>query len=178
MQLDSIPAFNHGADRGTVNVVVETPKGSRHKYKYQPTLQAMTLDKVLPQGHVFPFDFGFIPETLCEDGDPLDVLVLLDDAVFPGCVVKCRLVGAIEATQTVDRRTFRNDRLVATPVRSVDFAEVRQLRDLNPGLRGQIRQFFVSYNAAQGRRFRPLREVGAEAARKLLEAAIRTKAGS
>jgi inorganic pyrophosphatase len=170
MNVDLIPAANK-AD-GTVNVVVETPKGSRHKYKHLPELDVMTLDKVLPQGHVFPFDFGFIPGTKCEDGDPLDVLVLLDDAVFPGCVVKCRLIGAIEAMQTVGRKTFRNDRLVATPLRSIDFAKVRQLRELNPALRKQIKLFFVSYNIAQGRRFKPLREVGPEAARKLLDAAI------
>jgi inorganic pyrophosphatase len=158
---------------GAVNLVVETPKGSRHKYKYQPSFGAVALDKVLPLGHVFPFDFGFFPGTVAADGDPLDVLILLDDPIFPGCVIKCRLIGAIEALQTVERKTMRNDRLVAIPVRSIDFGDVRDISDLHPPLLHQIKQFFISYNHAQGRRFRPLRDVGSKAALRLLRAAMK-----
>lgn len=162
-------------DDGAVNVIVETPKGSRHKYKYDPSYAAVTLDKVLPQGHVFPFDFGFFPGTRAADGDPLDVLILLDDPIFPGCVIKCRLIGAIEARQTVDRKTLRNDRLVAIPLRSVDFGDVQQLSDLHRPLLDQIKQFFISYNLAQGRRFEPLRDVGPKTALRLLHEAMNPK---
>src|SRR4051794_16686563 len=102
------------ADEGGVNVVIETPKGSRNKFAYDPASRLFELKKVLPRGIAFPFDFGFIPSTLAEDGDPLDVLVLMDEPAFPGCKVRCRLVGVIEAEQTEKgKKTLRNDRLIA-----------------------------------------------------------------
>jgi inorganic pyrophosphatase len=159
---------------GTVNAVIETPKGSRHKYKYRPDFQAIALDKAMPVGFVFPFDFGFIPRTRAEDGDPLDLLLLLDGAVFPGCVVPCRLVGAIEAEQTIEGRTLRNDRLIATALRSIDYSGLNELPELNPFLLQQLEQFFITYLQAQGRRFRPLRRVGSEAAHDLLRDAFQT----
>ena len=86
--------------REAYNVVIETPRGSRNKYRYDDDLGLFMLGGVLPAGAVFPFDFGFIPSTCGEDGDPLDVLVLLDDYAFAGCLVPSRLVGVIEASQT------------------------------------------------------------------------------
>jgi inorganic pyrophosphatase len=81
-------------------VVIETPKGSPNKLVFEPRRGAFVLKGVLPAGAVFPFDFGFVPSTRAEDGDPLDVLVLMDAAVFPGCIVPSRLIGVIEAEQT------------------------------------------------------------------------------
>ncbi len=110
--LDRIDAID--SETGCVNVVIETPKGSRNKYAYDGELAVFTLGGVLPAGAVFPFDFGFVPSTLGEDGDPLDVLLLLDESVPPGCLVKARLIGAIEAKQTEpDGKQMRNDRLLA-----------------------------------------------------------------
>jgi hypothetical protein len=77
-----------------LRVVIETPRGSRSKYSYDPDCDCMQLSTVLPEGMVFPYDFGFIPSTIGEDGDPLDVLVLMEASVVPGCVVRARLVGA------------------------------------------------------------------------------------
>jgi inorganic pyrophosphatase len=81
-------------DEHAVRVVIETPKGCRNKFKYDPKLKRFRLDKVLPAGSSFPYDFGYVPGTLAEDGDPLDVLLLMDESPFPGCVVPGRLAGA------------------------------------------------------------------------------------
>ena len=87
------------AETGDYNAIVETPKGHRNKYKYQERLDGFVLHGVLTPGAVFPFDFGFLPGTVGGDGDPLDILVLLDEPVYPGCVVPVRLIGVIEAEQ-------------------------------------------------------------------------------
>jgi inorganic pyrophosphatase len=96
-----------------VQVIIETPKGSRNKYAWDPEQQVFALKKVLPEGMVFPHDFGFIPSTEGDDGDPIDVLVLMDQPVFTGCLVKARLVGVIEGKQTEEGKSERNDRLLA-----------------------------------------------------------------
>jgi inorganic pyrophosphatase len=72
------------AKTGTLRVVIETPKGSRNKYNYDPDCDCMELGTVLPEGMLFPYDFGFVPSTLGDDGDPLDILVLMDPPVVPG----------------------------------------------------------------------------------------------
>ena len=84
---------------GLVVVVIETPSGSGNKLKFDPDLGVYRLDRTLPSGMTFPFDFGFIPRTMAEDGDPLDAIVLLDAPAFPGCVVETRLIGILEAEQ-------------------------------------------------------------------------------
>ena len=90
-----LPSFDK--ESGDLNVVSETPKGCRNKYAFEPDLGLFVLKKVLPAGSVFPFDFGFVPSTKGEDGDPLDILVLMDEPAFCGCLVPSRLVGLIEA---------------------------------------------------------------------------------
>ena len=89
-------------ETGDVNVVIDRPQGSREKFKYDEKLGLFKLSKVLPAGEAFPYDFGYIPGTQGEDGDPLDALVLLDEPVFVGCLLVARLVGVIEAEQTED----------------------------------------------------------------------------
>jgi inorganic pyrophosphatase len=100
-------------DKQLFKVVVETPKGSRNKYAFDPDNRVFELKKVLPAGMAFPYDFGFLPSTKGGDGDPLDVLVLMDEPAFPGCVLKCRVIGVIEGEQGNKKRKERNDRLVA-----------------------------------------------------------------
>src|SRR5437868_10101422 len=82
-----------------VRVIVETPKGSRNKYAFDPEHKVFTLKKVLPAGMSFPYDFGFVPQTESGDGDPLDVIVLMEEPAFPGCMIRCRLIGVIEGEQ-------------------------------------------------------------------------------
>jgi hypothetical protein len=105
---------------GAVVAVVETPRASRNKFNYDPEIGAFRLKRVLPLGSTFPYDFGFIPSTRAEDGDPLDVLLLVDEPAPVGCVVHVRLLGVIEAEQReLDGRRVRNDRLIAagaTPI--------------------------------------------------------------
>jgi inorganic pyrophosphatase len=96
-----------------IQVIVGTPRGSRNQYKYDKQTRQLNLSKVMPEGMIFPYDFGFIPETEGEDGDPLDVLVLIDEPTFPGCQVECRLIGVIEAEQEQSGKKIRNDRLIA-----------------------------------------------------------------
>ena len=85
-----------------LDVIIETPKGSRNKFKYDSTSRMFKLSKVLPEGMMFPYDFGFVPSSTGGDGDPLDVLVLMDEPTFPGCLLECRLIGVIEAEQVQD----------------------------------------------------------------------------
>ena len=100
-------------DRKTIQVVIETPKGSRNKYAFDPEQKVFELKKVLPAGMAFPYDFGFIHSTTAEDGDPVDVLVLMDEPAFPGCLLKCRLIGIIEGEQGEKKEKERNDRVAA-----------------------------------------------------------------
>jgi len=104
---------------------------------------------------VFPFDFGFIPSTLGDDGDPLDVLVLMDAPAFAGCVVRSRVIGAIEARQTERGQTLRNDRLLAVATKSMTHRSLQDIADVNADLLAQIEHFFTSYNAVKGKRFEP-----------------------
>ena len=130
----------------SVQVVVETPRGSRNKYKFDERTERMKLSKVMPEGMVFPYDFGFFPETRGEDGDPLDVLILCDEPTFPGCQIDSRLVGAILANQrSAGQKEMRNDRIIAVAEASVLYASVQDLSDLEPMVLKQIEEFFVNY---------------------------------
>ena len=157
-------------ETGDLLVVIETPKGSRNKYSYDPECDCMRLSTVLPEGMVFPYDFGFIPSTLGQDGDPLDVLVLMETSVMPGCVVRTKLVGVIEATQKEKGEDWvRNDRLVAIATHAQTHFTAKNLADLRPHLVEEIKEFFVDYNKLRGRKFRPGKTVGPEKAEKLIK---------
>ena len=169
--LNELDAFHEDDE---LNVVIETPKGSRNKYNYDEKLRLFKLGGVLTSGAVFPFDFGFVPSTLGGDGDPLDVLVLMDEPAFAGCLVRVRPVGVIEAEQTErDGETERNDRLVAVAAKSRLHGNVRTLEDLGSGLPEEIEHFFVSYNQAKGKEFKSLGRFGPGRALKLVEEGVR-----
>ena len=160
-------------DDGNVNVVVETPRGSVHKLAFDDERGVFVLKKALPAGMTFPFDFGFVPQTKAGDGDPLDVLVLLDGATPPGVLVASRLVGVIEAEQRGEGKApVRNDRLIAVGVLSRLFGRVRTLDQLPRELVDDLERFFVGYATALGKDFRPLGRAGAERANALLDEAI------
>ncbi len=154
---------------GYLNVVIETPKGSRNKYAFDFDLKGYKLKTVLPHGAVFPFDFGSIPGTLAEDGDPLDVLLLMDEPAFAGCFLQARLIGVIEAEQTEKGKTERNDRLIAVAAESHTNASTKSLLELEPALVDEIEHFFVSYNDARGKKFKPIGRKGPAAARRLID---------
>ena len=160
--------MRHG---GLVVAVIETPSQSGNKLKFDEDLGVYRLDRVLPAGMTFPFDFGFIPQTLAEDGDPLDVIVLLDSPAQTGCVVLARLIGVIEAEQQERgaRSWQRNDRLVAVVGGPKGHATLRSLDDVDPFRLQAIESFFANFHELDGERVRVIARRGIAAA----EAAIR-----
>jgi inorganic pyrophosphatase len=164
------PAFDEG---DTLNAIIDTPRGSRNKYKYDEKKKVYKLTGVLPAGASFPYDFGFLPSTRGEDGDPLDVLILMDEPTFTGCFVPARLIGVIEASQTEKGKTERNDRLLAVSTESRNHKDLRHVNDLNANLRHEIEHFFVSYNAVKDKQFEVIGSNGPERARELVQEGIR-----
>lgn len=159
---------------GRVTAVVETTKGSRTKLDYDAKHQCFVVSKVLPEGMSFPFDFGFIPSTTGGDGDPLDVILLLDESVPTGTVVPARLIGVIEAKQTSeDGRQEENDRLLAVGESSVLYANVKKLSDLPEAVTDQIEQFFAAYNRIEGKKFVAKDHHGPSRARECVQAGKR-----
>jgi inorganic pyrophosphatase len=169
--LTELPARDR--ETGLVHVLVDTPKGSPTKFKVDLEKGCYTIAHVLPPGAVFPFDFGSIPRTAAEDGDPMDVLVLMEWPSFPGCLVPVRLIGALEAEQTQEGQTNRNDRLIGVAAESREYGDVKNLSALPGKLLSELEHFFVSYNEERGRRFRVLRRSGRRRAVKLLESGER-----
>ena len=155
-----------------LHVIIDTPKGSRNKFKYSPEHELFMLGGVLPAGAVFPYDFGYLPSTEGGDGDPLDVLVLMDEPAFAGCLVPSRLIGVIEADQTEDGETTRNDRLIAVAANARDHAHIHSLDQINEHLVSEIEHFFVSYNASKGKQFAPRGRFGPERARSVVDAGM------
>jgi len=143
-------------DEKLIQIVIETPKGSRNKYVYDPENEYFELKKTLPFGTVFPFDFGFVPGTLAEDGDPLDVLVLMDYPTFPGCVLKCRCLGVILAEQTEKRKKYRNDRILCVSEESLLYSHFKTIKDLPPDMLNEIIEFFTHYNEMAEKKFKLL----------------------
>jgi inorganic pyrophosphatase len=130
-------------------------------------------DKALPIGQSFPFDFGFLPSTIGEDGDPLDALILTDEPTFVGCLVPAKLLGVIEAEQTQDGETQRNDRFIAVPIEAKSQKPVPQSVDaLKPKLVEKIGKFFIAYNPLQGKQFKVLRSAGPGRAMELIKEGI------
>lgn len=153
----------------TITAVVETPKGSAQKYDFDPENKWFKLKKIMPAGMVFPYDFGFIPDTLGEDGDPLDIIVISELKSFPGCVMDCRVIGGIIANQTENGKTVRNDRFLAIPEASEMFKEIKSIKDLPKDITKQLTTFFINYNELAGKKFEPLGEVNETEALKLIK---------
>jgi inorganic pyrophosphatase len=143
-------------DKEIIQVIIETPKGSRNKYAYDQDDRVFGLKKVLPAGMTFPYDFGFVPSTLADDGDPVDVLVLMDEPAFPGCLLKCRVVGIIQGEQGDKKTTERNDRIVAIEQDNHSFASIKHVHDLGKTFARELEEFFVNYHALSGEKYRIL----------------------
>jgi inorganic pyrophosphatase len=167
-----LPAFKKD-DPNIVYAVIETPGGSRNKFKFDEEIGFFSLSGVLPQGMMFPHAFGFVPSTKADDGDPEDILIIMDEPTFCGCVVPCRLIGVIEAQQTEDGNTERNDRLIAIAANSRDYSNVKNLGDLNDNMMKEIEQFFINYNRERGKQFKVLAKRGPNRAMKLLKKSLK-----
>jgi inorganic pyrophosphatase len=152
-----------------VTAMIESPKGSSQKFDYDPEEKRFRLSKFLPAGLVFPFDFGMIPGTKGEDGDPLDIIVISEGSTFPGCLVDCRIIGALQAEQTErNGETLRNDRFIGIPGVSELFSGIRTLEELPQAIVDQLEAFFKNYNEQAGKEFSVTARLSAKQATKLL----------
>lgn len=169
--LKSVPAR---AEDGTVNVFVETPTGSRHKYDLdQHGLFRIGIE--LPQGTSFPFSFGFVPNTRAEDGDALDVILLTDGVVPAGALIMARLIGVLKMENDEDGQMVRNDRVVAVAAMSRIFQNIKTLEDTRDGFAWDIENFFESYNRMIGRPFKIVGRGDQSDAMAMLEASEETE---
>ena len=152
-----------------ITAIIETPRGSTEKYDYDEKSGFFKLKKILPSGMMFPYDFGFIPGTKGEDGDPLDIIIISEFHSFPGCMMDCRLIGVLKAVQTEKKKKIRNDRFIAIPVQSTTFKKIETANDLSHNKVEELEQFFINYNKAEGKTFKPLNMLSAKEAIKLLK---------
>jgi inorganic pyrophosphatase len=165
LQLDS--------KKSTCRAIIETPKGSRNKFDYDPDSGLFMLGGLLPEGMMFPFDFGFFPSTLGEDGDPLDVLVLMDAPAHVGCLIEIRVIGIITAEQTEDGKTESNDRILGVAVHSYDHEDLDSINDVSKTLLDQLEEFFISYNKQRGKKFKVTGTAGPKKALRFLKSGMR-----
>jgi inorganic pyrophosphatase len=170
--LTSLP-LQLDAKAAQCRAIIETPKGSRNKFDYDPDSNLFMLGGLLPEGMMFPFDFGFIPSTLGEDGDPLDVMVLMDAPAHVGCLIDIRIIGVISAEQTEHGKTKSNDRLLGVTIHSYDHEDLHSIRDVSSTLLDQVEEFFVSYNKQRGKKFKISGTGGPKQAIKFLKVGMR-----
>lgn len=172
MNLASIPAF---VSDELFHVVVEAPRGSQLKLKYEPRWDAMAISRPLPLGVTFPFDWGFIPSTQAADGDPLDAMVLWDVPSYPGVVLTCRAIGVLQVEQ--NRRNHdpservRNDRILAIPVEARRESELSDAAALPSRVRLELEQFTAAATALEGKDVRVVGWGDARAALELVQSA-------
>jgi len=135
-----------------VYAVVETPKGNENKYEYDVAKRAIVLDRVSYSAMHYPGDYGFIPRTLDEDGDPLDVLVLVTNPTFPGCVLRVRPIGLLRMLDA----QMRDDKILAVPTDDIRYAKVGSLADVPEHILKEIAHLFETYKVLEGKTTRIL----------------------
>ncbi len=138
MDLSRIPAQ---PKPGILNVLIEIPGGSKNKYEFDKDLEAFALDRVLYSSVRYPYDYGFVPNTLADDGDPLDGMVIMDEPTFPGCVIAARPIGMLEMIDGGDR----DEKILCVPDKDPRYADVKSLKDVAPHRLEEIAEFFRSY---------------------------------
>jgi inorganic pyrophosphatase len=129
------------SEDGLLNVLIEIPAGSKNKYEFDKDLNAFILDRVLFASVQYPFDYGFIPNTLADDGDPLDGMVMMDQPTFPGCVIAARPLGMLEMIDGGDR----DEKLLCVPAEDPRYAGVKTLDDVASHRLDEIAEFFRTY---------------------------------
>ncbi|MCS6812462.1 MAG: inorganic diphosphatase [Cyanobacteria bacterium] len=138
MDLSLIPAQ---PKPGLINVLIEIPAGSKNKYEYDKDMQAFALDRVLYSSVQYPYDYGFVPNTLADDGDPLDGMVIMDQPTFPGCVVAARPIGMLEMIDGGDR----DEKILCVPAKDPRYTSVKSLADVSQHRLDEIAEFFRTY---------------------------------
>jgi inorganic pyrophosphatase len=166
-----LTAFN---EAGALNVVVESPRGSSIKYKYDLQHGLVVMSRPLPSGFTYPFDWGFVAGTHAEDGDPVDALVCWDGSSYPGVVVPSRAIGALQIDQ-INRpsgKRVRNDRLLVVPVTAPLWADLRSVFDVSERARQEIEHFFTAAVAFEGKDLRVLGWADADEADALVRRSV------
>ena len=158
------------ADEKSIHVVIESPRGSTSKFKYDAARGVMTLSRPLVGGLTYPYDWGFVPSTRAPDGDPLDCLVMWDVTSYPGIVLTCRSIGLLRVEQTnlESRARERNDRLVALPTQAPRWESIQTVFDVDERIRQELQQFFLSAVAFEGKELKILGWAGPDDAMALL----------
>lgn len=160
-------------EAGLIQVIIETPRGSRNKFAYDDKQNIFIVKKVLPAGMSFPYDFGFLPRTLAADGDPIDVLLLMDEPAFPGIAVRARLLGVIEGEQVEGKKKTRNDRLLAVAEMNHEYAYLKTFNDFPKQFLHELEEFFVNYHRLEGKQYKLLGCKGTDAAMRAIKDAQR-----
>ena len=173
--MPDLTSFPHQLDSKTLQcrAIIETPKGRRNKFDYDPESGLFELGGLLPEGMMFPFDFGFIPSTLGDDGDPLDVMVLMDEPAHVGCLLHVRVIGVIEAEQTQDGKTETNCRLLTVSIHSYSHENVTSLKEMGPTVLNRLEEFFISYNKLHGKKFKVTGRGGPKRALQVMKEGIK-----
>jgi inorganic pyrophosphatase len=167
----NLPPFTEDGD---VHVVVETPRGSRAKFAYDPKLETFSLSKSLLAGLTYPHDWGFVPSTKADDGDPLDVMVIHEAATFPGLVVTCRVIGVLQIEQKGKKKSERNDRLFAVPRRSHSEQALKDVGDLTKPIREELEKFFIATDELEDKKLDIIGWKGPKAAMQAIKDAAKT----
>jgi inorganic pyrophosphatase len=163
---------SEGDEKGSVRCVVETPRGSRAKFKFDPETKMFVLSKSLVVGLSYPYDWGFVPSTLAEDGDPIDVMLLHDITTYPGVVLSANLVGVLEVNDIEDGKKTPNPRLFAVPLGANREHDLDDVRSLAKRLREELESFFQETAALEKKEVECLGWHGPKRASELLDEAI------
>jgi inorganic pyrophosphatase len=157
------------AGNGDIHAIVETPRGAQAKLKYEPELGGFVLSKSLMLGLAYPYDWGFIPSTLADDGDPLDIMIIHEAATSPGLILRCHVIGALLMVETKKGKKERNDRLLAVPTHSHLERNLTHTRALPPATRDELEKFFVATDELEDKTLRFEGWVGPKHALRLLK---------
>lgn len=149
-----------------VHAVIEVPKGNRNKYEYSKKAGVIKLDRVLYSAVMYPGDYGFIPRTLFEDGDPMDILVMINEPTFPGCVIEARPIGMFKMIDNNEK----DYKVLAVPSTDPNFDDIHKLEDIPQHFPREVEHFFLTYKQLQGTSVETLGWVGAEEAKAAIEA--------
>jgi inorganic pyrophosphatase len=169
-----MPNFSDLPEDDDILVVVETPRGSRAKFAYDPKLKTFTLSKSLLTGLAYPHDWGFVPSTKADDGDPIDIMVVHDAATFPGLVLACRVIGILQIEQKSKGKTERNDRLFAVPRRSHSEQGLEDVRDLSKPIQQELEKFFKATDELEDKKLEIIGWKGPKSALQAIKGAAKS----
>jgi inorganic pyrophosphatase len=154
---------------GLVNVLIEIAGGSKNKYEFDKDMNAFALDRVLFSSVTYPYDYGFIPNTLADDGDPLDGMVIMDEPTFPGCVIAARPIGMMEMIDGGDR----DEKILCVPDKDPRYTHIKSIKDIPQHRLDEIAEFFLTYKNLEKKKVEVLGWKDVDAVQPLLEACIK-----